>query len=33
MLEEGLLEHYHITLNATIYCVTTQQIDNREFIS
>ena len=28
MLEEGLLEHDHITLNTPIYCVTKQQIDN-----
>ena len=32
MLEEGLLEHDHITLNTTIYCVTKQQIDNRKFV-
>ena len=33
MLEEGLLEHDHITLNTTIYCVTKQLlIDNRKFI-
>ena len=32
MLEEGLLEHDHITLNTTVYCVTKQQIDNRKFI-
>ena len=29
MLEEGLLEFDHITLNTTIYCVTKQQIENR----
>ena len=32
MLEEGLLEHDHITLNTTIYCVTKQLIDNWNFI-
>ena len=32
MLEEGLQEHDHITLNTTIYCVTKQQIDNRKLI-
>ena len=32
MLEEGLQEHDHITLNTTIYCVTKQQIDNGKFI-
>ena len=32
MLEEGLLEHDHITLNTPIYCVTKQQIDNWNFI-
>ena len=33
MLEEGLLEHDHVTLNTTIYCVTKQlQIDNRKFV-
>ena len=32
MLKEGLLEHDHITLNTTVYCVTKQQIDNRKFI-
>ena len=32
MLEEGLLEHDHITLNTTIYCVTKQQTDNWNFI-
>ena len=31
MLEEGLLEDDHITLNTTAYCVTKQQIDNRKF--
>ena len=30
--EEGLLEHDHITLNTTIYCVTRQQVDKRNFI-
>ena len=30
MLEEGLLEHDHTTVNTTIYCVTEQlQIDNQ----
>ena len=30
MLEEGLLEHDHTTVNTTIYCVTKQlQIDNQ----
>ena len=32
MLEEGLLEHDHITLNTIIYCVTKQQTDNQKFI-
>ena len=32
MVEEGLLEHDHITLNTTIYCVKKQQMDNRNFI-
>ena len=33
MSEEGLLEHDHInTLNTTIYCVTRQQVDKRNFI-
>ena len=32
MLEEGLLEHDHITLNTRIYCVTKQQIDDQTFI-
>ena len=32
MLEEGLLEHDHITLNTTIYCVTKRQIDNWNLI-
>ena len=33
MLEEGLLEHDHVTLNTTIYCVTKQlQIDNQKFV-
>ena len=32
MLEEGLSEHDHITLNTTVHCVTKQQIDNRKFI-
>ena len=32
MLEEGLLEHDHISLNTTIHCVTKQQIDNWNFI-
>ena len=33
MLEEGLLEYDHITLNTTIYSVTKQLlIDNRKFI-
>ena len=31
MLEEGLLEFDHITLNTTIYCVTKQQIENWTF--
>ena len=32
LLEEGLLEHDHVTLNTTIYCVTKRlQIDNRKF--
>ena len=30
ILEEGLLEHDHITLKTTIYCETKQQIDNRK---
>ena len=30
--EEGLLEHDHITLNTTIYCVSRQQVDKRNFI-
>ena len=30
MLEEGLLERDHVTLNTTIYCVTKQmQINNQ----
>ena len=32
MLEEGLLEHDHITLNTTMYCVTKQLIDNEQII-
>ena len=32
MLEEGLFEQDHISLNTTIYCVTKQQIDNQKFI-
>ena len=32
MLEEGLLELDHTTLNTTIYCTTKQQIDNRKLI-
>ena len=32
MLEEGLLEHHHISLNTTIHCATKQQIDNWNFI-
>ena len=33
MLEEGLLEHDHVTSNTTTYCVTKQlQIDNRKFV-
>ena len=32
MLEEGLSEHDHITLNTIIYCVTKQQTDNQKFI-
>ena len=32
MLEEGLLEHDHITLNTTMYCVTKQLIDNQQII-
>ena len=33
LLEEGLLEHDHVTLNTTIHCVTKQlQIDNRKFV-
>ena len=32
MLEEGLLEHDHITLNTTMYCVTKQLIDNQKII-
>ena len=31
MLEEGLSEHDHITLNTTVHCVTKQQLDNRKF--
>ena len=32
VLEEGLLEHDHVTFNTTIYCVTKQQIDDQKFI-
>ena len=33
MPEEGLLEHDHVALNTTIYCLTKQlQIDNRKFV-
>ena len=32
MLEEGLSEHDHITLNTIIYCVTKQQTDIQKFI-
>ena len=32
MLEEGLLEHDHITLNTTMYCVRKQLIDNQQII-
>ena len=27
MLEESFLEHGHVTLNTTVYCVTKQQIE------
>ena len=31
MLEESLLEHDHIAVYTTIYCVTNQQIDNQVY--